>query len=175
MISARVRQQITYAALSAFLAWHTLAMVLAPAPDNSVISDALRGVMQPYLTFFRLDDTWDFFAPTVGHGSQLRYTIEDSAGKEHTFIPTDKLSWYHPNYFWARSWYYAIIDTPEVYMDAAIATLCRQHAALHPTAITLTEYQEGDFLPEDQLDGKNPMDPEFVTVNVLKHAQCPRS
>jgi hypothetical protein len=170
-----LRQRVTYIALSAFLAWHTVAMILAPAPDESVIAQSLRPLFQPYLTFFRLDDTWDFFAPTVGHGSQLRYTIEDAAGRSHTFIPTDALSWYSPNYFWARSWYYAIIDTPDVYLDAAVATLCRQHASLHPTAITLMEYQEGDFAPEDHLAGKTPMDPEFVTVNVLKREQCPHS
>src|SRR5215472_18059786 len=66
MIRTQWRDRLIYLAMSGFVAWHTLAMVLAPAPDNSVIAQSLRGLMQPYLTLFSLDNLWDFFAPTVG-------------------------------------------------------------------------------------------------------------
>jgi hypothetical protein len=166
------RQRLAYIAMSAILAWHAIATVLAPAPENSVISQSLRVVYQPYLTLFRLDNLWDFFAPDVGRGSQFRYIIEDAAGESHSFIPAEELSWYHPSYFWVRSWYYAIIQNPELYADSAAALLCRKHLSLHPVLITLLEYQEGQFTPEDHLNGKHPMDPEFVTVNTVKRAKC---
>lgn len=172
MILARWRGRLAYVVMSAFLAWHTFAMVIAPAPENSVLAQSVRPVFQPYLSLFRLDNTWDFFAPTVGKGSQLRYVMEDDTGQRTTFVPAEDLSWYHPAYFWFRSWYYAIIQTPDEYADYAVAFFCRKHASLHPVSITLLEYQEGDFWAEDHLSGKHPMDPEFVTVNTLKQAKC---
>ena len=63
MISKSLRERLTYTAMSVFVAWHTAAMLFAPAPDNSVIAIALRPVFQPYLSLFRLDNTWDFSAP----------------------------------------------------------------------------------------------------------------
>ena len=50
MIRTQWRDRLIYLAMSAFVAWHTLAMVIAPAPDNSVIVQSLRGLFQPYLT-----------------------------------------------------------------------------------------------------------------------------
>ena len=158
--------------MSAFVAWHTLAMVIAPAPE-SVVTDALRVALQPYLTFFRLDNQWDFFAPTVGEGSRLRYDIEDRSGKTHAFLPAEELSWLHPNFLWFRSWYYRIIDEPDRFGDYAAAALCRKHASLQPLAITFYEIQEEKFTREDFLDGKGRMDPGFFTIKMLRGIRCP--
>jgi hypothetical protein len=165
------RQRLIYLVMSAFVASHTLAMAIAPAPDSSVVR-TLRPVLQPYLTFFRLDNPWNFFAPVIA-GSQLRYTIEDAAGISHGFTPSEQLNWLHPDYIWFWEWYYAIIGSPELYADRAGAWLCRQHAALHPVSISFVEYQQGDFTPADHLGGKHPMDPEFLTVKPIKTAPCP--
>src|SRR5258708_40217502 len=99
MISERLREGLKYAAMSAIVAWHTLAMVIAPAPDSDVTAMA-RAALQPYLTFFRLDNQWDFFAPIVGEGSRLRYDIQDKSGKMHAFLPADELRWYQPEFLW---------------------------------------------------------------------------
>ena len=48
------RQRLTYLVMSVFVAWHTLAMVIAPAPDSSVLVGTLRAALQPYLTLFKL-------------------------------------------------------------------------------------------------------------------------
>ena len=96
MIWNRWRHRLTYLVMSAFVAWHTLAMVIAPAPDSSVSVRTLRAALQPYLTLFRLDNPWNFFAPTIG-GSQLRYSVEDAAGARHAFKPTEQLNWFHPD------------------------------------------------------------------------------
>jgi hypothetical protein len=174
MIWNRWRQRLTYLVMSGFLAWHTLAMVIAPAPD-SVSVRTLRAALQPYLTLFRLDNPWNFFAPTVGYGSQLRYVIENADGARLTFAPTEQLSWFHPDFIWFRSWHYAIIDNPELYADSAAALLCRQHASFHPVSITILEHQEGNLTPADHLSGKHPMDPGFVTVKTVKTVTCPAS
>ena len=172
MISEKLRERLAYVAMSAIVAWHTLAMVIAPAPDSDVTLLA-RLALQPYLTFFRLDNQWDFFAPTVGEGSRLRYDIQDKSGKTHAFLPADELRWYHPNFLWFRSWYYRIIDDPDNYAAAAAAVLCRKHAALAPLAITFYEVQEERFTREDYLSGKQRMDQGFFSVAMLRGMRCP--
>jgi len=83
------RQRLTYLVMSAFVAWHTLAMVIAPAPESSVLVGTLRAALQPYLTLFKLDNPWNFFAPVIG-GTELHYSVEDAAGAHHNFTPTPR-------------------------------------------------------------------------------------
>jgi hypothetical protein len=173
MISRQWRERLLYAAMSLFVAWHTLAMVVAPAPNSSVMAQSFRKLLHPYLTLFRLDNKWDFYAPNVGKGHQFRYVVADAAGTRHTFMPTDDLSWYHPSHWWFRAWYDAIVESPEIHGDAVAARLCRQHAALRPVSITFLNLEEKDFSPEDHLGGKHPLDSEFVTVKTLKRVKCP--
>jgi len=175
MISKPLRERLSFAALSVFLAWHTAAMLFAPAPENSAVAVALRPVFQPYLSLLRQDNRWDFFAPTVDPGTNLRYTLEDAAGNRQTFAATQDLSWYHPNYFWYRSWFYAVIDDPETYAEPAAAFFCRQHAALHPVAIEFAKDEQSFFAAEDYLNGKLPTDPEFFTETELDRLKCPAS
>src|ERR1700730_3035337 len=125
MISEKLRERLAYLAMSAIVAWHTLAMVIAPAPDSDVTLLA-RVALQPYLTFFRLDNQWDFFAPTVGEGSRLRYDIQEQPGKPHAFVPADEPRWHHRACLWFRSWDYRIIDDPDNFADNAAAVLCRK-------------------------------------------------
>jgi hypothetical protein len=167
------RERLLYLAMSVFVVWHTLAIVVAPAPDSSVMVQSLRRLLHPYLSLFRLDNKWDFYAPNIGKGHQFRYIVEDAAGTSRTFMPTDDLNPYHPMHWWFRAWYDAIIDQPDVYGDAAAARLCRQHAALQPVAVTLLSLEEKDFSPADHLSGKHPLDSDFVTVNTLKRVKCP--
>ena len=128
------RARLTYAAMSAFVAWHTIAMLIAPAPDVSAFVQALRVPFHPYLVFFRLDNMWDFFAPNVGRTPEFRYIIEDTRGNHHPFAPTENLSWFHPTFFWFRSWFDAIMANPDAYADSAAAFII----ALPPEACTLT-------------------------------------
>ena len=175
MISRPWRERLIYIAMSAFIIWHTLAMVIAPAPDSSPSAQALRGVIQPYLTFFRLDNLWNFFAPNVNRLSDLHYEIEDADGKIHSFAPSAGLKWFYPTSIWFKAWFYAVMEQPELYADSAGAIFCRQHADLHPKAVTLLEYQEGILAPEDHLAGKRALDDEFVTINTVKRVPCPSS
>jgi hypothetical protein len=173
MISKPWRERLTYAAMSVFLAWHTLALVVAPAPDGSAMAQSFRRLLHPYLTLFKLDNKWDFYAPEVDKGRQFHYDIEDASANRHSFVPTDELSWFHPGYWWFRAWYDAVMDYPETYADQFAALLCRKYATLQPVSITLLTLQVGDFSPEDHLNGKHPLDSELVTVTVLKQVRCP--
>jgi hypothetical protein len=170
MIPNAWRERLTYTVMSVFVAWHSLAIVIAPAPA-SAMAKGLRAPVQAYLTLLRLDNLWNFFAPIVGTTPQLRYVIEDKAGEKLTFAPETEFR--GPSYIWFKAWHYAIMDHPEDYADIAAARYCRKHAALHPVSITLLEVEEKDFTPADFLAGKQRWDPDFVTVSVIKFVTCP--
>jgi hypothetical protein len=171
VIPKQWRQRLAYAGMSLLVTWHTFAMVVAPSPDSD-ITDAARSILDPYLTLFRLDNGWGFFAPEVGRGSQFRYVIEDAAGNRYTFIPAETLNRFHPTSIWMRDRYIAVMEKPRAYADAAGASLCRDHAALKPIAVTLLELEQKEFLPADRLKGKRPLDPEFVTLKTVKTVPC---
>jgi hypothetical protein len=175
MISETWRKRLTYTAMSVFLAWHTLALIVAPAPLTSVSDKGLRVLLQPYLSAFRLDSPWNFFAPYTGslNMSQFRYAVEDKVGEKHTFMPETEFSRLSPSYFWFRGWYNEIIDHPEDYADNAAALFCKKHAWMHPVSITLLEIQENDFTYTDFLAGKERWSPEFVTEKTIKQVSCP--
>jgi len=173
MTAKQLRKYIAYVAMSLFVAWHTLAMVLAP--NSSSMAQSARVVFQPYLSLFRMDTTWAFFAPSAGKHSQFRYVITDAEGREHTFVPGRELNWYLPTDIWFKNWYYTIIEFPESFGDIFAAWFCRERADLKPVTITFLAIQEQDFWPEDHLRGKHPLDPEYVVVDTLKQAECPRS
>lgn len=172
MNSQQWRERLAYLAMSVFVGWHTLAIVIAPAPDSRMI-ERLRLLLQPYLTLFSLDTKWDFFTPDVSRKNQFRYVIRDSAGKEQTFVPADELNRLSPSFNWFRLWYVTVMGSPDVHGDSVAAFFCRKHTALRPASITLLEIQEGYFWPDDHLNGKHPLDSEFVTVNTLKRVTCP--
>ena len=171
------RERLVYVAMSLLVAWHTFVMVVAVSPD-SVITRAAWSLIYPYVILFNLDNYWGFFAPKVGPSYQFRYVVEDAAGRKHMFIPTDQLSRFSPNSIWLRDHYRVIMDSVDTYGDITVAKLCREHAALRPVAISLLEVEgiEGEgkeFGPQDRRLGKNPLDPEFVTVHTLKTIRCP--
>jgi hypothetical protein len=172
MISKRWRERLTHAAMSVFVAWHTLAMVVAPAPDTSVMVQSIRPLQQPYLTLLYLDHDWSFYAPDIHQAELFRYVITDGTGRRHMFVPTDELNWFRPAYWWFWQWYVAIMSSPEAYGDFAAAWLCRKHASLQPASITLLGVDEQVLSRADYLSGKQPDDPDFVTVNTLTTAAC---
>ena len=175
MTSKQLRERLAYLAMSAFVAWHTLAIVVPPGPENSVVVQSLRGLLHPYITLLRLDHKWDFYAPSVGRGHQFRYFVEDAAGTRRAFVPTDELSWHHPNYWWFRAWYTSIAASPDDHGEAFALRLCRRHAALKPTTIDLVKVEELEFSSADHLLGKHPLDAEHVVASTVMQVKCPGS
>jgi hypothetical protein len=174
--STQWRQRLTYLVMSIVVAWHSLAMVVSPAPNDSEMVQSLRFLFHPYLAFLRLETPWGFFAP-VGKHAQFRYIIEDAAGAEHTFMPTEEPSSSIARYVWWREFKYlydGVMANPEFRGDAAAALLCQRHAALNPFSVTLLEVVEQNYGPQDELLGKRPLDPEFVTIIPLRRVACPQ-
>jgi hypothetical protein len=175
--SVRWRQRLTYFAMSLVVAWHSVAMMVSPAPTGSEIVYALRSVFHPYLVFFRLETPWNFFAP-VGKHAEFRYVVVDAAGKEHLFVPSEEPAQSLSSYVWWRELKYfndGIMASPEFRGDAAGALLCQRHAALKPLSVTLLEVAEQNYGRVDELLGKHPLGPEFTVVVPLRRVACPNS
>ena len=173
MISKPWRDRLIYLAMSLFIAWNVMSMIIAPAPENSPTVQSLRPLFRPYWALFRLESPWSFFE-AVARVPQFRYVIEGADGKEHTFVPVEEFSWYHPRYNWFERIYWAIMDSPDTFGDHFVASLCRQHAALKPVRIAFQAVTGGEYRPEDELRGHRPMDAEFVTVDTFVYADCPQ-
>src|SRR5436190_12422071 len=161
--------------MSLVVGWHTLAIVVPPAPDSSAMVQSLRLLLQPYLSFFRLDNKWGFFAPSVGKHGRFHYIVEDAAGRRHTFAPSEDSSgsifryvmWRELKYFFDE-----VMEVPEDRGEATVALLCRIHASLHPVSIALLKMQELDYLPEHYLEGHRTLDPSFVSEIALAKGRC---
>jgi hypothetical protein len=174
MIPKRWRDRLIYSAMSLFLGWHTIAIMLAPVPANNVIVQSFRALFHPYLTLSGVDTTWDFFSP-IGIPHQFRYLVEDAEGNEYTFTPITDVNWFIPTHRWSERIYTELMRTPEAYSDYFTKTICRRHASLKPVAISFLDIQEEEFWPEDYLLGKHrTRDPEYFTVNTLLRAECPQ-
>ena len=171
LASRPARERLAYAAMSLLIVWHTTAMVIESAPDSAA-TRAVRHIFQPYLTLLGMENNWGFFAPNVHVGTQFRYVVEDAAGKRSSFTPGDQLSRFHPISIWFKDRYKSIMDYPDAYGDAAAASLCQEHAALHPVAVTLLKVEQKGYWPEDRLAGKHLLDPDLVDVQILKTVQC---
>ncbi len=166
------RQRSVYAAMSALLAWHCFVILIAPLPEASAVAQALWPVVNPYVSLLSLDNRWDFFAPNVAAGYELRDLLEAADGTSRVFVPMKQISWFHPYYIWTDQWQDAIVDHPETYAGLAAALFCRAQASARPTAVTLVNVEQKPFWPQDYLAGKRPLDPDFVTENVLKRVPC---
>ena len=175
VIAKRWRERLTYLAMSLVVGWHSLAIIIAPAPDSSGMAQTLRFLLQPYLSLFRLDNQWNFFAPSPGRHLQFRYVVEDAAGKRHVFIPVDEASGSVPRYVMWREFKYlyeGVMEAPEIRSEPIGALLCRRHASLNPVSVSLLQVQELDFSPADYLQGHRPLDPDFVAVDTLANVKC---
>jgi len=171
-LTATWRRGLIYTAMSALLAWHTLAMVVAPFDDNE-LTEGARKLLGPYLTILALDHGWSFFAPGVENGIRFRYEVATGAGDLRTFVPSDELRWLSPIRRPTRDRFRELLDNPELYADVVGLALCRDHADLNPLSVTLVEVRQKDFWPADSLAGKSPIDPEFLTTTAVKTIPCP--
>ena len=173
-ISSRWRERSIYSALSLFLAWHTVAIMLAPLPQKNMIVQEFRNLFQPYLTLTGTDTTWDFFSP-LSTSYLFQYALEDGSGNQFIFTPIADSSWLTPNHRWNERIFATLISTPTLIGDYFTKRFCREHASLKPVAITLLYLEEKEFWPRDYLLGKQrTTDPQNYTLYPLLRARCPQ-
>lgn len=158
--------------VSLFVSWHTLAMLVAAAPDSRLTASA-RTLFDPYLLFFGLDSQWGFFAPDVPNGHDFRYAVETASGEQRLFRPSEEWNPLQPTFIWFRDRYKTVMQSFEDFAPAAVASICKQQAALNPVSVTLIDVTQKDFTPEDRLRGKSPLDPEFQEEEAMEPIRCP--
>jgi hypothetical protein len=76
-VSAKVR-----GVLSVFLVFHLTCVLLAPNSDNYA-GMALTPLIQPYLTFFEMTNTWNFFSPNPEPPIYVEYELLDDQGSAY--------------------------------------------------------------------------------------------
>jgi hypothetical protein len=169
------RNRLVGLAMSLFVGWHAVSILVAPAPHGSRVIEWLHGLYRPYLTLFRLESSWGFF-PNIPRVPHFRYVLEDAEGVQHTFVPINEIKWYVPWGNWVERTYWAILmsPTPERVGNYYVPILCRRHADLKPVWLTYYVVYGSEFSPSDVLAGRQPFDPEFVTVDALMYAECPK-
>ena len=172
MSSGRLRERLAFVAMSAFVAWHSVAIMTAPLPADSALGQGLRRVFTPYLTLFRLDSSWDSLPPNVGVRAQLRVAVEGGDGRRHVYMPIDEVSRLHPAFLALGYWYYEIMQSPDTRADYAGSYFCQKHADLKPKSVTFLEIEEDDYRPSHRLRGQVPWDPNLIAVLPVTTVEC---
>jgi hypothetical protein len=165
------QERLTYATLSTILGWHTFVMVVAPAPANDLTRSA-QTILGPYVALYQLKHPWGFFAPAIGLGYELRYTIKDTSGIGQSFLPAKGVNAYHPASWWYSEWQNKVIAYPEIYAERMLEILCHQHQTLHPVSIKLFMINQLPFSRADFLAGKRPMQMDEGHEIAIAEASC---
>ena len=169
------RQKILYLIASVFLIWHTFALLIGPAPQ-SYIRDNLLGIYEPYLSVFRLNNAWAFYAPEPDLGGVLNYKVLDNDGNEHQFdIYHDYLDRWSASYFRYNAFFNNIEwNSAEYrrYRKSYIQYLCRKHSNLSPKSIALIRIAQIPLSPEDYINGARPLDPDFTESRPSEPTRC---
>ena len=167
--------RLKYLAMSFIVVWHTLAIVIAPAPTGGEMVQFFRSVLQPYLTLFKMDNQWSFFAPKVGRGGEARYVVEASDGKRHVFEPSEMPRESLSHLFLWREWKYffdKLNDSVGTRGYLIAGLLCKQYADFKPLSVTLLRVEERDFSAEDYRQGYRPQDPRYINVKLVAKFEC---
>lgn len=154
-----------------FLAGHTLALIIAPAPP-SYIAGQVYPLFKPYLRALNLDNGWAFFSPDPSEGRLLRYAVIDQAGQRKEAPLTEALHRWSPAYLRYTSLFTAMdTDTPR-HIEGVAEVLCRRHAAEQPARIMLIHRDQKALSPDDFLKGHRPLDPAYVEDSDLAYVPC---
>lgn len=169
------RNRFVCLTMSAFVAWHTVSILVAPIPYGSDALLWVHGVFRPYMTLFRLESSWGFFTQ-VPKLPMFRYIVESEDGQQHTITPIREFKWYNPRTNWIERTFMAMSLDPEPLRIGSyyLPILCKRHADLKPVSITFTTVTGNDFTRDDFLAGYRPDDPDFTTVEQLMYAECPK-
>ena len=141
------------------------------------MAQALRSLIDPYLNLIYLNVDWGFFAP-VGMTFEMHYKIENAAGKTYIVYPARGMTDFHPGTLWTKDHLRGVAELlkNEAAKPMIIAGICARYAAMKPVKITITEInQEKYFSPADYLAGKNVLDKEFASAEILGAGACPKA
>lgn len=156
---------------SLFLVWHSLVLVVTPAP-SSYLQKIFQDLSWPYVRFFQLESGWGFFAPEPVRGKQLRYVVLDARNRRQEYRLTESLQRLSPSYLRYTTLYGNIHPGRPGLMKSAARYLCRRHAGDLPRSITFIVRHQLLITPEEYEAGKRSLTPEFIRTETLQPISC---
>lgn len=174
VISDKTKRMVVYGAASAFLAWHSMTLVVVPAlaffPNPSIESVFVR-----YVELTRVKSAWSFFSPDVNLGSILDYEVGRGMAVEKVSL-TGRLDKLDPAFFrYALFYVRALADTGAERNEKLWSLgqyLCEQHSAIRPKRVIFTARLQKRFEADDYLRGAGPLDPEYLEDYPLAPVPC---
>lgn len=165
-----MRRRIIVVTQSLFLLWHSLALVVGPAP-GSYSMGKIYPAFKPYLEFLQMDNSWGFFSPEPGPGIVLRYDIEDTSGREYHFKPfegTDRTG----SIGLRRSALGYRLSLDDSFKESFARLLCRKHANLASVKVRLILIRQKLLSPEAYASGHRPLDEDFIRADPSEPYAC---
>jgi len=160
-ITTSALQRVAWTLGSAFVLWHSAALLLGTAPP-SYLHGQLMPLFRGYIEALHLDGRWAFFAPDPTAGRLLRYRVEQRSGASSEFVFTESLRRADPAYLRFTTMSSAADAAyPEV-MHSVAQMLCRRHAALTPQRIHFVGLQQIRITPEEVEAGEHALDPSHL-------------
>lgn len=162
---------VLYLLASLFLVWHTLALVIGPAPGSSLMGHIYPAFV-PWLNSLNLNNQWGFFAPDPHAGSLPRYIVESADGGEQVVRLSETLQRSDAGFLRYSSLYLSLARQREPYLQAAAQYLCRQHRAQVPIAIHFFVGHQLRVGPEQYREGARPLQDDYMTVEYFEPIAC---
>lgn len=165
-VSSRIHK-ISMGLMSAFIAWHLIAMMIVGPFHESKIRSSLMKIYDEYLWLLKLDGPWSFYAPNVSYGTIFRYITVNSTGERKTYPLTESKKKYEHGYvrninFYLYFFFDAAYTRKSGYDKSVARYLCHKHSHNDVKEIIFRRYLQKRFTPEDYLLGKDPYSKEFL-------------
>lgn len=162
--------------LSIFIVWHALAIVFVGPFSYSHLRSSLMTYFHGYLTFFRLDHSWPFYAPNVFRGSILKYETTSQSGETKIYPLTQAKKKFNHAYFRYTNFYSYLFSDLEYtkkrgYDKEVVRYLCSRHDE-NITQINFILLLQKPFSHVDYQNGKRPLDKEYLEKSVIGPYSC---
>lgn len=173
-------RRLGYALFSLFILWHVAAITIVGPFSKSYLRDGLMQVFGGYLSFFKLDRSWPFYAPNPAYGRIMRYETIDGDGKRALYPLTQARDKFDHAYFRYTNFYFYLFNNPQYSKargyDVSVARyLCGQHANDKTVAINFIVLNQKRLTYLDYQQGKRPQDPDFLTQKEFGPYPCQTS
>lgn len=165
------KNRFLYLIASIFIVWHSLAIIIGPAPGSYLMSKVYP-IFKPYLIAFHINNEWGFFAPDPAKGSLLRYIIVDDKNQEHVFKLTENLRRNGHGFLRYTSLYLTIARNNENFVVSAANYLCAKHNDINSKQIQFFMGHQQAITPDEFIAGHRPLDDKYMSVEYLPSLSC---
>jgi len=176
-LHSKTLRRIGYAAFSAFIAWHVVAITIVGPFSKSYLRDGLMQIFGGYLDLTELNRGWPFYAPDPSFGRIMRYQTIAADGKTTLYPLTQAREKFDHAYFRYTNFYFYLFDNPRYsktkHYDKSVARfLCRRHQNEGISAINFIVIDQSRFTYLDYQKGARPLDQTFLNEKQFGPYPC---